>query len=172
MTCGVGHRCGSDPTLLWLWRRPVATAPIRPLAGEPPYAKGAALEKGKKIENKNIMKQRFHNVNVSSVQLVNSRESAILFSVVQGMFEIFCFLGLHPQHMELPRLGVHLELQLLAYTTTTAVPDPSCVCDLHRSSQQCQVLNPLSEARDQTHNLMVPSRICFRCTMMEIKFFN
>ena len=44
MTCGVGRRRGSDPALLWLWRRPVATAPIRPLAWEPPYAVGAAQE--------------------------------------------------------------------------------------------------------------------------------
>ena len=29
---GVGHTCGSDPTLLWLWRRPAAVAPFRPLA--------------------------------------------------------------------------------------------------------------------------------------------
>uniref|UniRef100_A0A8D0Z604 Glycine cleavage system H protein n=1 Tax=Sus scrofa TaxID=9823 RepID=A0A8D0Z604_PIG len=33
MSCGVGCRHGSDPALLWLWHRPVATAPIRPLAG-------------------------------------------------------------------------------------------------------------------------------------------
>ena len=38
MSCGVGHRCGSDPVLLWLWRRLVSTAPIRPLTWEPPYA--------------------------------------------------------------------------------------------------------------------------------------
>ena len=31
---------------------------------------------------------------------------------------------------------------------------------------QYQILNPLSEARDQTSNLMVPSQICFHCTMM------
>ena len=36
-----------DPALLWLWRRLAATAPIRPLAWEPPYASGAALEKDK-----------------------------------------------------------------------------------------------------------------------------
>ena len=48
MSCGIGHRCGSDPALLWLWRRPVAAAPIRPLAWEPPYAAGVALEKAKK----------------------------------------------------------------------------------------------------------------------------
>ena len=38
MSCGVGHRGGSDPTLLWLWCKTAATAPIRPLAWEPPYA--------------------------------------------------------------------------------------------------------------------------------------
>ena len=48
MSCGVGPRRGSDPTLLWLWGQPVATAPIRPLAWEPPYALGSALEKAKR----------------------------------------------------------------------------------------------------------------------------
>ena len=44
MSCGVGHRHSADPTLLWLWRRLVATAPIQPLDWEHPYATGAALE--------------------------------------------------------------------------------------------------------------------------------
>ena len=44
--------------------------------------------------------------------------------------------------MEFPRLGVQSELQLLAYATATATQDPSCVCDLHLSSRQCQILNP------------------------------
>ena len=48
VSCGVGRRCGSDLVLLWLWHRPAATAPTRPLAWEPPYAVGAALEKTKK----------------------------------------------------------------------------------------------------------------------------
>ena len=47
MSCGVGRRCGSDPELLWLWLRPVATAPIGPLLWEPPCAAGAALERQK-----------------------------------------------------------------------------------------------------------------------------
>ena len=55
MSCGVGHRCGSDPMLLWLWRRLVATAPIRPLAWEPPYAAGAAQEIAKKKEKRNSL---------------------------------------------------------------------------------------------------------------------
>ena len=62
----------------------------------------------------------------------------------------FCLFGVEPQHMEVPRLEVELELQLLAYTTATAMQDPSCICDLCHSLQQCQIFNPLSEARDQT----------------------
>ena len=50
--------------------------------------------------------------------------------------------------MEVPRLGVELELRLLAYTTDTATPDPSRVCELHHSSWQHQIFNPLREARD------------------------
>ena len=44
MSCGVDQRHGSDLALLWLWRRPAATAAIRPLAWEPPYAVGVALK--------------------------------------------------------------------------------------------------------------------------------
>ena len=62
------------------------------------------------------------------------------------LFINFCLLGLHWRHMEVPRLGVKLELQLPAYTTATAMPDPSHICNLHRSSWQPQILNPLSEA--------------------------
>ena len=47
-------------------------------------------------------------------------------------------------------------------TTATATPDPSRIFDLQHSSWQRQILNPLSEARDQTHNLMAPSWIRFR----------
>ena len=54
----------------------------------------------------------------------------------------FCFLGLHLWHMEVPRLGVESELQLLAFATATATQDPSCICSLHHISQQCQILNP------------------------------
>ena len=52
----------------------------------------------------------------------------------------------------------------VAYATATTTPDPSRV--LHHSSRQHQILNPLSKARDRTHDLMVPSQICFCCTIM------
>ena len=53
VSCGIGRRHGSDPTLLWLLRRPTATAPIQPLAWEPPYSAEAAQENGKKTNNNN-----------------------------------------------------------------------------------------------------------------------
>ena len=68
--------------------------------------------------------------------------------------------------MEVPRLGFELRLQLPAYTIATVTPDLSCVCDLHHSSWQCWILNPLSEARDPACDLMVLSWIRFRCAMM------
>ena len=49
--------------------------------------------------------------------------------------------------MQIPRLGVKSELQLLAYNTATATPESSRICDLHYSSYQRRILNPLSEAR-------------------------
>ena len=52
MSCGVGHRLGSDPVLLWLRRRPAAITWIRPLAWELPYATEAAPEKAKRQKKK------------------------------------------------------------------------------------------------------------------------
>ena len=46
-----------DPALLWLCCRLVATAPFRPLAWDPPYAAGAALEKAKR-QKKNKIKNK------------------------------------------------------------------------------------------------------------------
>ena len=63
--------------------------------------------------------------------------------------------------MEVTRLGVESELQLPAYATATEMSDRCCVCDLHHSSQQRQVLNPLSEARDRTCVLMDASEVRF-----------
>ena len=52
MSCGVGCKRGSDPALLWLCCRLVATTPIRPLAWESPYAVGLAQEMAKRPKNK------------------------------------------------------------------------------------------------------------------------
>ena len=57
--------------------------------------------------------------------------------------------------MEVPRLRVELELQLLTTASATAMPDASHVCNLHHSSQRHQNLKPLSGVRDGTCVLMV-----------------
>ena len=61
---------------------------------------------------------------------------------------IIIFVRIAPQHMEVSRQGVEMEPQLPAYTTATAMRYPNHVCRLHHSSWQCQILKPLSEARD------------------------
>ena len=53
MSCAVGSRCGSDPTLLWLWCMLEATARIGPLAWEHPCATGTALKRQR--DKKKIM---------------------------------------------------------------------------------------------------------------------
>ena len=54
MSCGVGCRLDLDPVLLWFWCRLVATAPIRPLAWEPPYAESTALKRQKDKKKKKV----------------------------------------------------------------------------------------------------------------------
>ena len=61
--------------------------------------------------------------------------------------------------MQVSRLGIELELQLPAYTTATATWDPSRVCNLHHSSKQHWILNPLSGARDGTRILIDTSQV-------------
>ena len=75
---------------------------------------------------------------------------------------VFFFFFVRPnlQHMEIPRLGVELELQWLAYTTAIAARDMGLICDLPCSSWQCQIPNPLSKGRDPTHILMDTSCVC------------
>ena len=58
MSCGVGRRCCSDLALLWLWCSPAATAPIRPLAWEPPHAVGMAQKRQKTKKKKKKKKKR------------------------------------------------------------------------------------------------------------------
>ena len=63
MSCGVGHRCGLDPTLLCLWCRPAAVTLIRPLVWESPNATGLALKNKTKTE-----KGRFAGVPIVTQQ--------------------------------------------------------------------------------------------------------
>ena len=87
-----------------------------------------------------------------------TQATAFGFFLVSVSFLLF--LVPHLQYMEVPRLGVELELQLLTYITATAMWDPSRFCGLNLSPQQHRILNPLSKARDQTRILMDPSQVC------------
>ena len=68
----------------------------------------------------------------------------------------------HPWYVEVPRLGVKLELQLPACTTATAMQDLRRICDLHHTSRQCQILNPLSRARKRIQVFMDTSQFHYR----------
>ena len=58
MSCGIGHRHGSDLVLLWLWHRLAAIALIQLLAWDAPYAMGVALKRQK--EKKELIWRSHH----------------------------------------------------------------------------------------------------------------
>ena len=78
-------------------------------------------------------------------------------------FVCFCFcfgfLGPHLWHTEVPRLGVKSEPQLPAYAIAAATLDLSHTCNLHHSSRQGCILNPLNKARIKICVLMDTSRV-------------
>ena len=66
MSCGVGCRCSSDPTLLWLWYGLAAVALIRHLVWEPPSDVGVALKSQKQNKTKqNKTKKTMKNETVT-----------------------------------------------------------------------------------------------------------
>ena len=63
-------------------------------------------------------------------------------------------------HMEVPRVGVELDLQLPAYTTAIAAQYLSRICELQHSLWQRWILNSLMKARDGTCIFMDTSWVC------------
>ena len=90
MSCGVGRRRGLDLALLWLWRRSAATAPIRPLAWEPPYAVGGALKK-RHIQKLNILLTLQHS-NCTPWYLSEGVECKNLHTNVYSSFIVALFI--------------------------------------------------------------------------------
>ena len=75
-----------DLGLLWLWHRPAATAPIRPLAWEPSYVTGAALKKKKAKKPKKlyqlvtkVSKLYSHFLHLSQHKLVTNNYGSVLY---------------------------------------------------------------------------------------------
>ena len=81
------------------------------------------------------------------------REESLREILRNSNFFFFFFLWPHLWLMEVLRLGMESELQLPAYATATAIPYPSCNCDIWCSLWQLLLLNPLKEARDRSHIL-------------------
>ena len=95
------------------------------------------------LQNQNLFKQR-------CLQISNMNHYLLITAEMVSFF-FFSFLG---QHMKIPRSGVKLELQLLAYTSHSNTGFEPCFCDLCRRLWELWILNPLSKARDWTHILM------------------
>ena len=85
------------------------------------------------------------------------------------LFSFFLFRAA-PMSYGSSQLGVKSEQQLQAYTTSTQIWDPSCICDLCHSMWQSLILNPLSEARDQTHIFTDTSQVLNHWATMVITF--
>ena len=136
MSYGVAGRWGSDPALLWLWCRSEATAPIRSLAWELPYAAGVALKKERERERKipydiaymwnlkygidePIYRTETHNHGEQTCgcqeegggcgmdwQLGVSRYKLLHLFIYLFIYLLSFYWWPHPRHMEAPRLGV------------------------------------------------------------------
>ena len=99
-----------------------------------------------------LAKGRLDDVQTSPVRL----RQILYFNISKDIkLFLFFFLRAAPAAYGGSQDRVKSKLQPLAYTTTTAMRDPSLVCNLHHSSQQHRIINPLSEDRDRPHNLMV-----------------
>ena len=86
------------------------------------------------------------------------------FFILFLLLLFFVFLGPHPQHME-----VGSQARGLIGTVATSLSYSHSNAGSERRLQptpQRWILNPLSKARDGTHNLMIPSQICFCCATM------
>ena len=104
MSCGVGHRCGLDLVLLWLWCGLAAVAQTRHLVWETPYVMGAALKRQKKIKFYNYIihekslytkKEHISNSVIKIMSQINSwddepRSVPYLMSKMQSMLVCIC----------------------------------------------------------------------------------
>ena len=78
MSCDVGGRHSSDPTSLWLWHRPVITAPIQPLAWELLYDVGVGLKSKTQKKKKNDKRDE-----MELMELLNRKYIYVKFDLLQ-----------------------------------------------------------------------------------------
>ena len=122
MSCGVGCRFGLDLVLLWRWRRLVATAPIRPLAWEPPYAVGVALKRQKTKKKKNIYIYIYIFYIFLNVLSILRNTVIIIASVILSVYFSICV-----SSRWLPNIISHSpESKLLGRNSLLQVRDKKC----------------------------------------------
>ena len=95
MSCGVGHRCGLDLMLLWLWYRLAGVARIGPLAWEPPYATSEALKSKKKKKREREKKESsfpslFHSCHLGILEKKSEKYDTLEPTRQIGLFQT-CF---------------------------------------------------------------------------------
>ena len=95
---------------------------------------------------------------INIFRYISSWESSDLYVL---KFILFLLFSATRAAYQSSRLGVGLEMQLLACTTSTATQDQSHICDIHHSSWWLQNFNPLSNGQDRIHILMDASQIHF-----------
>ena len=113
-----------------------------------------------KAEEEGTLPKTFYEATITLIPKPDKETTKKDYRPISFSFFLFFFLFVFLSFRATPAahrgsgLRVKSKLQPLAYATAIAMWDLSHVCNLHHSSQQCQILNPLSEARDQTHILM------------------
>ena len=108
MSCGVGGRHSSDLALLWLCRRPAATAPIRPLTWEPPYALSEALKRTK--NQLNLDERKGDNWGRRWEQVIKAKGTVLVTS--QGHKTAWCRTGHLPSSCTLGARCPRQEMRL------------------------------------------------------------
>ena len=76
-------------------------------------------------------------------------------------FFFFCLFRATPRAYGSSQAGGQIGAVGPSLHHSTAMPDPNHVCDLHHSPPQCQILKPLSKARDQTCVFTGTSWVCY-----------
>ena len=102
-----------------------------------------------------------HPCGVAQLETQVSLPHVVNFLFVFVFVFVHLFLGAPPSAYGGSQARGPIGAAAAAYARAIATPDLSHVCDLHHSTHQRQIPDPLNEARDQTHILMDTSRICF-----------
>ena len=129
-----------DPELLWLWCRLVATAQTRPLPWELPYASDAAL---KNTENKNIVFKESCEFPPNSMLSCRGwglwQGSCLSLASLPILMWFFSFSLFRATLVACGSSKARGRIRAAAaglHTPQPQQPDPSCICNLHHSSQQ------------------------------------